>query len=759
MKFLRLAVWRALVLLAGVLLAGACSGAPVASATPPDALDVSLHDRVTLTRWARICSTDAAVTLEQLTDANCRLEPATSAALTRGFERGKVWLQFTLVNRSAQSVERILSVGHPRIELVTLYRAQADASWQTEQAGAAVALNRQNVKSASPSFAIQLAPGQQQTLWVSVWSRSVMNLTVELASPQQASYRDVAISILQAAAMGSLLLCCIFGLGWFVTLRDRASLYFALYIAGEFITEAARTGFLRLYFWPRNTPYPIEALTVGTLIAITFLLVFLRAYIPHLQRYRQSLGACAAAAALYFGGVVWALALDYRSGTWFWTWAIWFLILTLVNLLIQAARDKIQEAQIVLGCAALTVCFELIRLLSILGYLPFGPQMSIMGSWTFVLSTLILLLNVSQRSWQLQRTLSSAETEAEQRLRFMSSMGHELRAPLNAIIGHTRLIERAPRLEAERAALPAIRLNAQQMLSMIDDILDYSQGKNQHLRLHLRAVRWGTLVDQMVRDAHALAGDEAWRLHCQIEGERQTVLLVDQRRLLQVVHNLIGNALRHAPGAAFGLRCVLRGHQGAAPDAAWQADFEVWDAGPGIAESDQDRVFEPFHRGRDAHLAHVSGLGMGLAISRQLVRAMGADLTLHSRAPEPGCRFCFGLTLSGASTDELLETEQAAWPASHVSQPGTPAPEPQPVLAEGSKPDAVQLARLLTLLDNGQVSELLDALSRLEPQAGLGAFTSAAKAAVMQLDFDAVRVLCGASNSPPAPPASQSPDS
>jgi len=734
-------VVRLLLALFGCLLA-----CVVSATTLPEgaALDVSQHDRVALTRWTSLCSADPALTIDHIAAGQCQLQAATRANLTRGFERQTVWLRLTLENRGAQAVERMLTVGHPRIERVTLYRAVPGGHWQAEQAGTTVALAQQAQPSATPNFPVRLAAGERQTLWVSVWSRTVMNLDLELASPQQAHYRDSEISIFQAAAMGSLLLCCIFGLGWFFTLRDRASLYFAGYIAGELLTEAARTGVLRLYFWPPDKPYVVEILTVGVLMAVGFMSVFLLAYVPHLRRYRKSVWMWAAAAALYGGGVLWALVIDYRSGTWFWTWAVWLLILAIVNLLIQAARDKVQEARVVLGCAALTVCFELVRLLAILGYLPFGHQMAIMGSWTFVLSALILLLNVSQRSWQLQRTLTSAETEAEQRLRFMSSMGHELRSPLNAIVGHTQLMERGPGLETERTGLPAIRQNAEQMLSMIDEILDYSQGKNQHLRLHLRPISWGQLVDHMAQDAEALVADEPARLTVHTEGDRQAVLLLDQRRLLQVIHNLIGNAVRHAPGAPLGLRCAL--HKAPAPkqtaDApTYRADFEVWDAGPGIPEHDQAKVFEPFHRGHDAHLAHISGLGMGLAISRQLVRAMGAELTLTSHAAEPGCRFRFSLLLDSATAAGLNEPEPSPAPAMDEPTPSTVVAAPHPI-PPGGRPNAEQTAQLLNLLDNGQVSELLDLLNQMAALPSLAAFAAAATTAVMQLNFDAVRALC-----------------
>lgn len=440
--------------------------------------------------------------------------------------------------------------------------------------------------------------------------------------------------------MGCLLLSVVFGVGWYLAMEDRTSLYFSGFILGELLTEAARSGLLRLYFWPVDWPFPIEILTLAVVFSMSQFWLFLQRYLPELQRFRLTYGVGRVSALVVLGGVVWALAVDYRVGTEVWTWAMTVLVVALAVLLVQGCYARIGGASSVLAFFGVLSVFEFSRLLAVLGLLPFTPVQAALSPWVFVLSSLTLLLLVHRRSTEAQRSLVTAEAEGSARLDLMLSMGHELRSPLNAIVGHTRLLEHRGLAAEVRSGLASVRHNAERMLAMLDEILDYAQSRNHRLRLHLRPVSWDELTQRLARDAQALAAPDVRRLQLVIEGEGQTMLLLDERRLQQVIHNLVQNAVRHSNQASIGLLCKLHP---ATPRLGLRAEFVVQDSGPGIAPEDQAQVFEPFRRGKWAHLAHVSGLGMGLAMSRQLVQAMGGALELHSSAGT-GCRFRFVLT-------------------------------------------------------------------------------------------------------------------
>ena len=740
--FKQVGVWLALAFAAWA--ASTCAGAGVSAAADAAALDVASVRQQALAPWTRVCASAQNLSIDQVAAGACPFEPAGRMPFSRGFDERTLWLRFALVNSSDQALDRILSVGHPRLENVTLYTATPQGAWQAQHAGAAVPLAQQGIASALPMFALHLAAGEKRVVWISVRTRTAMDFDMTLWTPREIYYKDQLVRVIQALAMGCLLLCGVYGVGWFFAMRDRTALYFAGFMFAELLTEAARSGFLRVYLWPETRPYLIEWLLVGAQASIWTFALFMRSFIPRVLAYRRTYLAFHVLLIGLTLGFLWALFVDYASGIRFWTWWFWLVVAAFVALVTRATVDGIREARVILGYIVLLSGLEAFRLFVILGYVNSSFLQAVLSPWTYVLSTLMLLMAVSQRTTLIRNELVKVDADSAARLDFMLGMGHELRSPLNVIVGQTRLLERTSFNSEQRSGLLAIRQNAKQMLTMMDEILDYAQSQGRHLRLHLRPVSWGILTDRMKYDALALAVEQADQLDLSFEGPSDVLLQVDIRRLLQVVHNLLQNAVRYGNGAPFGLKCEVQPpglHDG---DSRWLAHFEVWDDGPGIDTQDQSAVFQPFLRGRQAHLSHVRGMGMGLAISRQLVRAMGGELELRS-APGMGCRFSFSLRLEQAFAADLedVESDPQTLPGLHMMRDAEASgPAELMALSDSAshtrQPTEAQLGALMDLLEGGQVSEALDHLSLLERDPALAAFVREARQAVMRLEFQAV---------------------
>jgi signal transduction histidine kinase len=474
----------------------------------------------------------------------------------------------------------------------------------------------------------------------------------------------------------------------------------------ELLTEAARSGFLRIYLWPESRSYPIEWLPVGAQASLWTFALFMRSFVPRVLSYRRTYRAFGVVLIVLTLGFAWAPSVDYASGIRFWTWWFWLVVAALVALVARATRDGIREARVILGYIALLAGLELFRLFVILGYMNFSFLQAVLSPWTYVLSTLMLLMAVGQRTTLIRNELIKVDADSAARLDFILGVGHELRSPLNAIVGQTRLPDRSSFNSEQRSGLLSIRQNAKQMLTMMDEILDYTKSQGRHLR----PVSWELLTDRMKYDALALAVEQTDRMELSFYGARDVLLQVDIRRVLQVIHNLLQNAVRYANGAPFGLKCQLRPPSFHDGDSRWIAEFEVWDTGPGIDVQDQLAVFQPFLRGRQAHLSHLRGLGMGLAISRQLVRAIGGELLLSS-APGMGCRFRFSMRLEQAVAADLEDAESGprSLPGdSMLPEAEDSGPAELMTLSDAARqnrqPSELQLAALMELLENGQVS-------------------------------------------------------
>jgi two-component system OmpR family sensor kinase len=222
-------------------------------------------------------------------------------------------------------------------------------------------------------------------------------------------------------------------------------------------------------------------------------------------------------------------------------------------------------------------------------------------------------------------------TDTEARLRrFLADASHELRTPVATIRGYAELY-RTGALRADDELGDAMRRTEQEAVRMgdlIDDLLHLAR-LDQGRPLERSAVDLAPLVADAALDAQAVDPDRT----ITTDAVDHAVVRGDESRLRQVLSNLVGNALVHAPGAAvhLGLQVV-----------DGQAVLEVGDEGPGMAPADAGRAFERFYRADASRQRHSGGSGLGLAIVEATVRAHGGEVSLHT---EPGTGTTVRVTL------------------------------------------------------------------------------------------------------------------
>ncbi|MCW2928795.1 MAG: sensor histidine kinase [Thermoleophilia bacterium] len=213
---------------------------------------------------------------------------------------------------------------------------------------------------------------------------------------------------------------------------------------------------------------------------------------------------------------------------------------------------------------------------------------------------------------------------------FFALVSHELRTPLSAIIGYLELLdeEERDRLSPDgREFITVMQRNSQRLMRLIGDLLFAAQVEAGTLALIRAEVDLGQVARHAVDSARPRAVDR--RLELALEVPEEPVLLdADAQRLGQVLDNLLTNAIKFTPaGGRIDVRVTCEGEPGA--DGAL-AVLEVADTGEGIAEEDQERLFERFARARTADTNAVQGVGLGLAITRAIVDGHGGRIGLDS---------------------------------------------------------------------------------------------------------------------------------
>ncbi len=235
---------------------------------------------------------------------------------------------------------------------------------------------------------------------------------------------------------------------------------------------------------------------------------------------------------------------------------------------------------------------------------------------------------------KLQKAKETAEAANLAKSRYVVGISHELRSPLNAILGYAQLLERDRAISGQRReGISIIRRSGEHLAGLIEGLLDISKIEAGRIEIDRGAIRLEEFLRQLV---------SMFRLQAEAKGLAFTftrpdrlpeVVYTDERRLRQILINLLSNAIKftRAGEVHLGLR--------------WRneiAEFAVEDTGAGIAEADLDRIFEPFERVEAEGAPAAPGIGLGLTITRLLTQILGGELTVSSTV---GLGTCFRVRL------------------------------------------------------------------------------------------------------------------
>jgi PAS domain S-box-containing protein len=240
-----------------------------------------------------------------------------------------------------------------------------------------------------------------------------------------------------------------------------------------------------------------------------------------------------------------------------------------------------------------------------------------------------------------------AESASRAKSLFLANMSHEIRTPMNAVLGYTQLLETDPELpDKYRHPLKAIRVAGNHLISLIDEILDLSKIEAGAMELNLCDFDLGELTEDI---------SEMFRMRCEQKGLvwkadtriGKRAVRGDDRKLRQVLINLLGNAVKFTDHGRISLKVEQSGQRYA---------FSIEDTGPGISAEARERIFEPFQQAEEGEAK--GGTGLGLAITKRQIELMGGNLSLDSTPGEGSC-FRFELALSPAEITPASAGEKA----------------------------------------------------------------------------------------------------
>ncbi len=250
----------------------------------------------------------------------------------------------------------------------------------------------------------------------------------------------------------------------------------------------------------------------------------------------------------------------------------------------------------------------------------------------------------------LQKAVKAAEDANQAKSTFLSSMSHDIRTPMNAIIGFTALAQtHMDDPELMRDYLAKISTSSAHLLNLINDILDMSRIESGNVKLDEKLVHLPELMQNLSTMVQALVSAKSQNLSIDSHGVIHEEVIADRLRLNQVMINIVGNAVKYTPeGGNITVRATEKPSN---REGYGSYEFSVTDTGIGMSKEFQEHIFDTFARERSATITGIQGSGLGMAITKNIVDMMGGTISVES---EEGKGSTFTVTVDLAlANDEV----------------------------------------------------------------------------------------------------------
>ncbi|MEM6622790.1 MAG: ATP-binding protein [Pseudomonadota bacterium] len=267
---------------------------------------------------------------------------------------------------------------------------------------------------------------------------------------------------------------------------------------------------------------------------------------------------------------------------------------------------------------------------------PPQPGQQILWSIALPMVIVLILLTVftlvsshllSRSARRLEGALYAAEAASGAKTDFIANISHELRTPMNGIVGLTRLLQQTSLSDRQQNLVKMLGASTETQMQLIDDLLDISSIENGKLSLNVTPFSPSETVENVAKFFEMEASDKGLELELAIDDPDRTQVLGDRGRFHQICANLVSNAIKFTPDGKVTIALHIRERLGGA-----RLSLEVTDTGDGIPAEEQDLIFDRFAQGTEARRSKSGGSGLGLAITKTLIDLMGGTISLDSAA-------------------------------------------------------------------------------------------------------------------------------
>ncbi|MFG1495760.1 7TM diverse intracellular signaling domain-containing protein [Saccharospirillum sp. HFRX-1] len=425
---------------------------------------------------------------------------------------------------------------------------------------------------------------------------------------------------------GVILAMVTYNLFLFLTVRDSSYLWYVLFIGFFGAIQFSLDGYMFQYFWWQGQGYDTRLNYLLSGLTLAFAGCFI---VKFLDLPRVSSGLT------LFVVVAIAFQLILAALAWYLDRALMGLLLTIDSFLyltmamlvgIYAWYKGVMAAKYFVLAWAVFYLGNVIFLLASSGliFLPW-PAILVSKLGAF-LETMLLSFALAHRIRLLRESSERERMRAEAQSYFLAQISHEIRTPLNGVLGMTEVLARTRLDDEQLSYVHTIQGSGASLMSLINDILDYSKIEAGKMSLNLEFTNIRSLIDQQTQLFCAQAERKRITLQSEVDDSVPDEVQIDVQRLRQVLSNLVSNAIKFTDAGSVRIKVSCEWRQGS----HW-LQCRIIDTGIGIAASELESLFNAYSQIHADHDRADYGTGLGLAISRQLVQLMGGELNVTSQ--------------------------------------------------------------------------------------------------------------------------------
>tara|TARA_R100000306_G_scaffold54529_1_gene51785 strand:+ start:31248 stop:34814 length:3567 start_codon:yes stop_codon:yes gene_type:complete len=572
-----------------------------------------------------------------------------------GYRGGALWVRIDLDNRFDEPEQWIAFTTFTQLTRVDFY-FEEEGEWVQKSAGASLPFRARDRAHRSINFEFPVLPDQAQSIYFRVETSGSLQFPLMLGNEQFFASESQRSLFTSGLYFGLMLMIAIYSFTVWHTSRETGFLYFGLIVLFGGLYSLTAMGLAYQYLWPESPQWSNKATGVIALLVCLFVMAFVQRFLnlPQIDRRidrAATIYILVVAAAIVISFLLSASLVNRMALT-----ATAFNMLIISIGALRAQRRGSRAASFFISAWIILLVGVLLELTQRLGVL-IPPLLAYNGiQLASLLAITVLAVGLSDRLQNMMEGYRAAQEDllkANQlkidalqqadsvKEEFIANVSHELRTPLTGIIGLAEIMladqQSTTLTTSQRETLTLMKVSAQRLSSLVNDVIDFSAMKNGQLALNRNDTDLKEVCELVVRMTRPLIGEKPIKL---VENYPPGQIIVegDEDRLQQVLFNLVANAIKFTPHGSVTIAVEVLD---------LDVRVSVRDTGIGISAEDQKQIFQRFYQVDSAEARKSGGTGLGLSISQRLLELHGSEIVLRSTQGE-GSLFYFDLPLKKA---------------------------------------------------------------------------------------------------------------